>query len=81
MTTEKYDFGSRWYEFDIFDVEIRSTRRVRVRKPSLWSTSTQEIDDWCIQHFGPPGGRWFWSSFVFNFRDQEDYTLFLLRWS
>ena len=87
MTTEKYDFGSRWYVFDIFDVEARSTRRVRVRKPSLYSTSTQEVVDWCIQNFGPAPekpdawSRWFRSEFFFNFRDEKDYLLFLLRWS
>jgi len=87
MKTGNYDFSRQWYVFDIFDVEARSTGRVRVRKPSLYSTSTQEVVDWCIQNFGPAPekpdawSRWFWSEFVFNFRDEADYMFFKLRWA
>jgi hypothetical protein len=86
MKTGKHNFSRQWYEFDTFDVETQSTLRIRRRKPNLWSTPTQEIIDWCIQHFGPAGmatngSRWFWSEFVFNFRDQEDYIFFKLRWA
>ncbi|CAB5214116.1 hypothetical protein UFOVP190_15 [uncultured Caudovirales phage] len=88
MKTEKYNFDRKWYEFDTFDVETRlhDGYRIRCRKPSVSSTPTQEIIDWCIQHFGPAGmatneSRWFWSKFVFNFRDEADYMFFKLRWA
>jgi hypothetical protein len=83
VRTGKYSFSRQWYEFDTFDIH----NGMRRRTPSLWSTPTQEVVDWCIQHFGPAPekpdawSRWFWSEFVFNFRDEADYMFFKLRWA
>jgi hypothetical protein len=35
--------------------------------------------DWCEQRFGP--GWWYITEGVFEFVDERDYLLFMLRWS
>ena len=37
--------------------------------------------DWCIEHFGKSGVRWFEKQQKFYFKDERDMTLFILRWS
>ena len=80
MRTGKYNFDRVWYEFDMMDHYNDSSRM-------------QDILLWCDQNFGPapkwgayPGApdawsRWYCFGFVFNFRDEKDYLIFLLRWS
>jgi len=43
---------------------------------------SEEARIWCRQEFGPEYTRR-WGFFIdgFNFRDEKDYTWFLLRWS
>jgi hypothetical protein len=35
----------------------------------------------CVLHYGPQGLRWFYRSGKLFFRDEQDVTLYLLRWS
>lgn len=36
---------------------------------------------WCEQQFGDEGGWWYNTEGVFEFVDEQDYIMFLLRWS
>ena len=41
-----------------------------------------EAQRWCIEQFGEANSeRWGFFIDGFNFNDEKDYTLFLLRWS
>jgi hypothetical protein len=42
----------------------------------------KEVREWCSQQFGPENtSRWGFYIDGFNFNDEKDYVLFLLRWS
>ena len=65
----KYKFSRKWYQAH-FDSQYYF-----------------EVDAWCSQQFGPHPARpdaWsrWWHKFEDSilFRDEKDYTLFLLRW-
>lgn len=40
-----------------------------------------EMREWCVQHFGKSGQRWFEQFNKFYFKNEEDMTMFILRWS
>lgn len=43
-----------------------------------------EINDWCAENFGEPGIRWKFSDhyfFAWEFENETDYSLFILRWN
>lgn len=61
----KYSFSrAKWWYSDIFPNE--------------------KVYTWCIEQFGPPlydsWSRWCCEFNTFRFRDERDYTLFLLKW-
>ena len=69
-TPSKYQFSRKWYKADFY------------------YTDCENIADWCGQQFGPsPVKHDAWSRWWHNgqdrvfFRDEQDYLLFLLRWS
>lgn len=37
--------------------------------------------DWCREHFGKSGARWFEKDKKFYFKDEKDVTMFILRYS
>ena len=44
----------------------------------------REVDDvleWCKEHFGKSGSRWFEKNKKFYFKDEKDMSMFILRWS
>lgn len=38
------------------------------------------VDDWCYEHFGKWRDRFYAMGHSYYFKNQEDATLFLLRW-
>ena len=49
--------------------------------------SNRDIDtvkpatEWCQEHFGASGSRWFEKKGQFYFKDEKDQSMFMLRWS
>ena len=41
----------------------------------------EEMRSWCEQQFGRSGSRWFETKNKFYFKNEEDTTMFVLRWS
>ena len=37
--------------------------------------------EWCIEHFGKSGWRWYTHNGKFFFKDEKDMSMFILRWS
>jgi hypothetical protein len=37
--------------------------------------------DWCEERWGDRGGWWYIGEGVFEFNDERDYLMFLLRWA
>lgn len=76
MKTGKYNFDRVWYEFDSLSVYTGE----------IWPDLHDELD-WCKQNFGPntltpdAWSRWYVNGWIFRFRDEKDYLIFLLRWS
>lgn len=42
---------------------------------------TTPARDWCFEHYGKSGARWFEKQQKFYFRNEKDMTMFILRWS
>lgn len=45
------------------------------------SSADKEKYDWCVQMFGKSGHRWFEKDKKFYFKNEEDMTMFILKWS
>jgi len=53
------------------------------------ATTWRDVMDWCNKTFGTqpqdgiwtPGARWYTNNSKFWFRDEQDLTVFMLRWS
>lgn len=41
----------------------------------------QPAVDWCKEHFGKSGSRWYEHQSKFFFKDERDMSMFILRWS
>ena len=71
----KYKFSrAKWYEAEFWDLS------------ALPDTSLKSKSDWCKEQFGPhpknpdAWSRWYISHTKIYFRDEKDYTMFVLRW-
>lgn len=40
-----------------------------------------EKEEWCEEKFGKSGHKWFVKNNIFYFKNKEDMTMFVLRWS
>jgi hypothetical protein len=53
------------------------------------ATTWRELTEWCVETYGPtpvdgiwtPGARWYANNAKFWFRNDEDRTIFMLRWA
>lgn len=52
-----------------------------VTEQNKYQNITEDATEWCKEHFGKSGTRWFEKSRKFYFKDEKDMTLFILRWS
>jgi hypothetical protein len=43
--------------------------------------NTEEAIEWCLEHFGKSGARWYPYNGKFFFKDEKDMSMFILRWS
>lgn len=82
--------------FELLEGRIHGARYYTVRPQFNWSLtgdwggidSWRDMMEWCVATFGPsaedgvwsPGARWYANNAKFWFRNQEDQTVFLLRW-
>jgi len=76
----------------IENFDQHSSRSLPYRMPSTGRYNHSAQIKWCEQHFGPRmtlrnTGRWtsIWvtklNNYVWYFKSEQDYTLFLLRWA
>ena len=82
LKSGRHSFTRDWHVFEHQDEKYDHGLR-----------STREMIIWCTEHFGQapkwgsyPGApdawtRWWCTGHSFKFRDEADYTFFLLRWS
>jgi len=54
---------------------------LNVTEENKYSDLKTAPHDWCIEHFGKEGSRWFEKNGKFYFKDEKDMTMFILRWS
>jgi len=52
-----------------------------VTEENKYSDLKTEPYDWCVQQYGKPGARWFEKQGKFYFKNEQDMTMFILRWS
>jgi hypothetical protein len=43
--------------------------------------NTDPAIEWCLEHFGKSGARWYPYNGKFFFKDERDMSMFILRWS
>lgn len=43
--------------------------------------NTNEAIEWCKEHFGKSGAKWYEHQKKFFFKDEKDMSMFILRWS
>lgn len=55
--------------------------QIAVTEDNKWIDTTPPAIEWCTEHFGKSGTRWFEKKGKFYFKDEKDMTLFILRWS
>ena len=41
----------------------------------------EQAQDWCSDRYGKPGVRWFEKKDKFYFKNEQDLTMFILKWS
>ncbi len=70
MAKPKYQFSRKWYQ------------------AKFNNKNYTQVVEWCTQQFGPEPknpdawSRWYYKTYgIILFRDEKDYSLFLLRWS
>lgn len=52
-----------------------------VSLPSKHMEQEDKPHEWCIEHFGKSGARWYENKGKFFFKDEKDMTMFILKWS
>jgi hypothetical protein len=52
-----------------------------VTDQNKYNNVTDDAIEWCKEHFGKSGSRWFEKEKKFFFKNEKDMTLFILRWS
>lgn len=75
-------------ELELHEGRIYGARYWTVRPFLNDAVKWDEIDDWCVQAFGPspkdgiwtPGARWYANNLKYWFRNESDLTAFVLRW-
>jgi hypothetical protein len=83
-----------FYALYIPSMEFKVTQKSKYQFSREWFKGEfgpeqyHEVREWCVEHFGPldknPDAWSRWRHYYVNeihFRDEIDYTLFLLRWS
>lgn len=55
---------------DIFDIYLKRT-----------SKGIGDVYDWCVKTYGPPGDRWYVYYGKYMFKNEQDRTMFVLKWS
>jgi hypothetical protein len=83
-------------EFELLEGRIHGARYYTVKPLFDWwlpggitGNNWRVLIEWCEGNFGPiaesgvwePNGRWYANNAKFWFRDENDRTLFLLRWA
>jgi hypothetical protein len=72
----------------VFGARYHTVRPVFPAHAPTWFKPEWDIMvEWCVEKYGPspslfepPPGRWYVNNSRFWFRNEEDLTLFLLRW-
>jgi len=52
-----------------------------VTDKNKYDDTTTPAVEWCQQHYGRSGARWFEKKRKFYFKDERDMTMFILKWS
>ena len=52
-----------------------------VTDKNKYDDTTTSALEWCTEHFGKNGSRWFEKKKKFFFKDEKDMSMFILRWS
>lgn len=52
-----------------------------VTEKNKYENTTEQATEWCREHYGKSGARWFEKDKKFYFKDEKDMTMFILRWS
>jgi len=51
-----------------------------ITEDNKYKDNTSLGKDWCLEHFGKSGHRWFEKENKFFFKNEKDMTMFILRW-
>ena len=76
-----------WHEFSLSEGRVYGARYLTVHPSNGWHWN--EMMAWLVETFGPsahdgvwtPGMRWYANNSKFWFRNEQDLTMFLLKWS
>lgn len=52
-----------------------------LKSETIKPKTNEEIKDWCMNQFGKTGHKWFEKDNTYYFKNEEDMTMFVLRWS
>jgi hypothetical protein len=55
--------------------------KLAVTEDNKYANTVTQITDWCREHFGKSGAKWFEKNGQFYFKDERDMSMFILRWS
>lgn len=51
-----------------------------ITEENKYTDNTSKGKEWCFEHFGKSGHRWFEKENKFFFKNEKDMTMFILRW-
>jgi len=76
-------------ELALSESRVSGSRYHTVDPNANWDPYWHEMENWCIETFGPtpvegiwqPGARWYMNNSKFWFRSEADLSWFLLRWA
>ena len=79
--------ASGWHGLELSQGQVYGSRYLTVHPSNGWHWN--EMMAWMIEQFGPsacdgvwtPNMRWYANNAKFWFRNEEDLTMFILRWS
>lgn len=52
-----------------------------VTEKNKYDNVTEQAIEWCKEHYGNSGRRWYENQKKFFFKDEKDMTMFILKWS
>ena len=75
QTADKNHWHAEYDRFNEYPYSVTDT----LRHPWTATDKDQEMDTWCATSFN--GGSWHRTGQTYRFKNEEDRTLFILRWA